>query len=276
MKQLQSDDVKSVDGQSVLDFGEEPVKNLDAKLEILEFNYSWVDEVEKEERMAEEANERALEAADFTKQKQWVSDGENRTIYGQEFLDFGEEPVKSLDAKLDVLKFTYSWATEVEENERRKEEETRLQTKGQEYGVEREIQKAVPKEDAQVKAPEKPQEVTSENQRNGITEKLKDPLQEKEMDKDLSKPAELCKDEKPEPDVYQHGQNLSNIQQLTDDEEDHFIPRRLFLFGITEFKNDARQITTCNEMSVPIVGCPVNEYSTTSTTCTSEATMASL
>ncbi|XP_061175566.1 uncharacterized protein LOC133184493 [Saccostrea echinata] len=184
MKQKQwkseEDNKTVVHRQPILDFGEEPVKNLDAKLEILKFNYSWVDEVEREERMTEEAKWKALEPTDVMKQKQWPSDDNNRSIYGQAFLDFGEEPVTNLDVKLDILKFNYSWATEVEEHERRTKE-AQLQSKDQEDATEKEIQKSVPIEEVKVKIPEKPQKVTPEDQAREMTkvQNAKEEVQEK-------------------------------------------------------------------------------------------------
>ncbi|XP_062617872.1 uncharacterized protein LOC134279477 [Saccostrea cucullata] len=40
----------------------------------------------------------------------------------EEVLDFGEEAVKSVDEKMNILKFTYNWADIVEEEEKLKQE----------------------------------------------------------------------------------------------------------------------------------------------------------
>ncbi|XP_062622338.1 uncharacterized protein LOC134283838 [Saccostrea cucullata] len=103
---------------AVLDFGAEAVKNVDAKLAILRFDYSWAAEVEREERIMEEVEKQPLEITDVVRQ---LKSDEDKTIHRQLILDFGKEAVKNIDEKLDILKFNYNWVDEVEREERKAE-----------------------------------------------------------------------------------------------------------------------------------------------------------
>ncbi|XP_062616283.1 uncharacterized protein LOC134277992 [Saccostrea cucullata] len=108
----------------VLDFGSEPVKDVDTKLQILKFGYTWVEEVEKQERFMKEVTEPVLEDKDELKNECQLNTltTETKEIPREPVLDFGDRPVRNLDEKLQILQFTYSWAERVEEEEKEAKE----------------------------------------------------------------------------------------------------------------------------------------------------------
>ncbi|XP_062603715.1 uncharacterized protein LOC134265513 [Saccostrea cucullata] len=101
-------------------------KSQDAKLAILSFSYNWADIVEQEEKLKsngdvlvpqkhlDQTNVTSItvEAAGFSTAELAKSKSE--------ILDFGEEAVTSVDAKLAILAFSYNWADVVEEEEKLK------------------------------------------------------------------------------------------------------------------------------------------------------------
>ncbi|XP_062598885.1 uncharacterized protein LOC134260337 [Saccostrea cucullata] len=307
-----SDKGSETSRETILDFGVEPVENIDAKLAILKFTYSWADEVEKEERLTEEilAKKEALIQREVTVLNNLIPDEGSKIR--ETILDFGEEPVKNIDAKLDILKFSYSWAKEVEEHERRIKE-AKSQTVKSEENMEKTAQKTIAKMESkedQAKRTGKDQDILPKDMalqktelliNNKEQEKTKqdckglsmdkalenidqfqdfcprdttqkteqllkrfsvDKIQEKKeqfgfvsedkaqakIDGNFSIPQELLNFKKSETEtkvdeleVHQNGRQSSDLQPLVNDNvenEDHFIPRRLFLFGITEFKTD--------------------------------------
>ncbi|XP_062586113.1 uncharacterized protein LOC134247749 [Saccostrea cucullata] len=111
-----------------MDFGSEPVKDVDTKLQILKFSYSWIEEVEKEERLMKEVTEPDLvqEVDQKNECKVKTLRTETKEIPRETVLDFGDRPVRDLDEKLEILKFPYSWVEVVEEEERRAKEDDEL------------------------------------------------------------------------------------------------------------------------------------------------------
>ncbi|XP_062598850.1 uncharacterized protein LOC134260298 [Saccostrea cucullata] len=278
-----SDEVEREEGimtktNELLDFGMEAVKDVDTKLAILKFDYNWSEEVEREEGIMKEEKVLVLNQTDAKKNNQQVLNEKNEPIQRETILDFGEEPVRDLDTKLEILKFAYSWATEVEESEgKTKQAQPHVKS---EVSTQKEIEKDAAMDESKEKMPDIPsratleaktmteqlQEHISKDEAQRETEQLQKPLskdmaheitnqiqnllpkeeaQEKMNDK-LSKLPELPNDKRleirmssKEEEVFRNGKEQKDLKPLTDnhtDNDDHFIPRRLFLFGIVNFK----------------------------------------
>ncbi|XP_061194784.1 uncharacterized protein LOC133202942 [Saccostrea echinata] len=110
----------------ILDFGEDPVTSVEAKLAILAFPYNWADMVEQEEKLKNNGD--VLEPQEHLGQTNIMSTvveaaGSSTAELANtknEILDFGEDPVTSVEAKLAILAFPYNWADMVEQEEKLK------------------------------------------------------------------------------------------------------------------------------------------------------------
>ncbi|XP_062618307.1 splicing regulatory glutamine/lysine-rich protein 1-like [Saccostrea cucullata] len=107
-----------MDYSAILDFGDNPVTDVDTKLKILKFNYSWVDAVEEEERRVEEEQKQKIEKKKLEKEILEKKNDNTHDIRVATPLDFGHEAVKNWETKLQILKFSYSWADQVEKEEK--------------------------------------------------------------------------------------------------------------------------------------------------------------
>ncbi|XP_062594775.1 uncharacterized protein LOC134256164 [Saccostrea cucullata] len=107
-----------MDYNAILDFGDNPVTDVDTKLKILKFNYSWVDAVEEEERCVEEEQKQKIEKKKLEKEIVEKKNDNTNGIRVATPLDFGHEAVKNWETKLQILKFSYSWADQVEKEEK--------------------------------------------------------------------------------------------------------------------------------------------------------------
>ncbi|XP_062594833.1 tropomyosin, muscle-like [Saccostrea cucullata] len=119
--------IKIMDYSAILDFGDHPVTDVDTKLKILKFDYSWVDAVEEEERRIEEEQQQKREMKkklekEIAEEKKDGNANDNRY---KTPLDFGDEAVKNWETKLQILKFDYQRADQVEEEEKAKNQETK-------------------------------------------------------------------------------------------------------------------------------------------------------
>ncbi|XP_062588842.1 uncharacterized protein LOC134250491 [Saccostrea cucullata] len=111
-----------------LDFGEDPVTSVDAKLAILSFPYSWAEIVEQEEKFKNEILDFGENPVTSVEAKlailafsyKWAEMVEREEKLQTEILDFGEDPVTSVEAKLAILSFGYNWADMVEQEEKSK------------------------------------------------------------------------------------------------------------------------------------------------------------
>ncbi|XP_061184917.1 uncharacterized protein LOC133192929 [Saccostrea echinata] len=217
-----------------LDFGNEAVKDVDTKLHILKFGYSWVEEVEKEERLMKEVKEPVLEQKDKQKNKCQIKPftKETKEITREPLLDFGDGPVVDLDAKLEILKFPYSWAEKVEEEERGTKEvnEPALKQESEpSVKIFREERNEIPRE---------PLSDFGDRPVTNLEEKL-------EILKFPYNWAEKVEEEERETKL------LCN-EEDENENDNYFVPRRLFLFGVEEFKSDLKQsIKNTKQPDVP-------------------------
>ncbi|XP_062580888.1 uncharacterized protein LOC134242775 [Saccostrea cucullata] len=149
---------------------------------------------------------------------------ERNEILREPILDFGEGPVTNLEEKLEILKFPYKWADIVEEEERGSKEPPIFNKTSLQDDLEH--QKVTEKEG------NAKQEIPPDNvsETKDLPQLLKAETEAEKKTKELEVSKMETQQIKPE--------LLSNDE----DENENFVPRKLFLFGVVEFKSNWKQI----------------------------------
>ncbi|XP_062572061.1 uncharacterized protein LOC134234021 [Saccostrea cucullata] len=120
-----------MDINEILYFGEDAVTDFESKLKILKFSYNWADAVEESERGSEVPKHleeiAKLMNEEIAEEKR--RDTNNDKSRENTILNFGNEPDGNWKEKLEILKFEYSWAKSVEEEDKKTIEEANASIK---------------------------------------------------------------------------------------------------------------------------------------------------